>query len=95
MANNAKPVGEIRPFTQIDGLEELKLPDMKVGNYFIQLRFGVRSSKRIVWSEKEGIFYVTNCSDDSEQELTEEVMNTGTTNIGKAIINGNFYKEDD
>lgn len=83
--------------TKIKSVEHLKeiLSDGDGRDFFIQLNFGARSSKFISWDSGENIFYVLNYIDDSEQELTEEMlMDRDYTNIGYAIQMGAFYLDD-
>lgn len=80
---------------QIKSINQLKdvLADGEVKDFFIQLHFGLRSSKAISF-DGDNTFYVLNEIDGTEQELTEqELMDSDITNIGKAINNGAFYLE--
>ena len=67
---------------------------------FILLDGGARSSKTIFWDSEQGIFYVDNDIDGTEQKLTPKKLNDERyTNVGKAIKQGAFYscvdEEDD
>ena len=71
---------------------------IKQGNteYFILLNGNIRSSKDIFLDENDTSnsqkFLITNCIDDSEQDLTEEELyDTTKSNIGEAIKNDCFY----
>ena len=66
-------------------------------DYFIQLSFGLRSSKYITEGDSEESLCVLNLIDDSEQELTREQIeeDEGFTNIGRAIQFGAFWEEVD
>ena len=76
---------------KVNSLSELKqLIANGTHDFFIQLNFGLRSSKSIDFHD--GKFYVQNCIDDTEQELTEEqMMDRAFTNIGYAIMQGAFF----
>lgn len=76
---------------KVNSLSELKqFISNGIHDYFIQLNFGLRSSKSIDYND--GKFYVQNCIDDTEQELTEEqMMDRDFTNIGYAIKQGAFF----
>jgi len=61
-------------------------------DFVLFLNSGLRSSKYIGYDD--GIFCITNCIDDSEQELNDkEIMDDEYTNIGKGIKLGAFYWE--
>lgn len=78
---------------QVKSMDQLKtiLADGETKDFFIQLHFGLRSSKAISF-DGDNTFYVLNEIDGTEQELTEqELMDSDITNIGKAINNGAFY----
>ena len=77
---------------RVTTIEELKRSARGGTDYFIALNFGLRSSKHIIWDEDAQRFYVFNCIDDTEQELTaEQLMDDGYTNIGKAMKLGALY----
>jgi hypothetical protein len=81
-----------RNFIKVKDLEHLKslIENKNRHDYFIQLNFGVRSSKTIDYDN--GKFQVTNEIDGSEQVLSDsEMMDESRTNIGKAINFGAFY----
>jgi len=80
-------------YTKITSVEHLKsLCTDDTNEFFIWLG-GARSSKDIFFDSESEKFLITNCIDDSEQELTaEELMDGANTNIGTAITNGTFYK---
>lgn len=77
---------------RVQSLSHLKeLIKNNKNDFFIQLNFGLRSSKFIDLNE-DGRFYVMNEIDGSEQRLTEsEIMDEGYTNIGKALNLGALY----
>jgi hypothetical protein len=63
-----------------------------VHDYFIQLNFGLRSSKQIDYSPETEKYYILNEIDDTEQELDEkQLFDRVFTNIGYAIQNGALY----
>ena len=75
---------------RINSLEEL-ITAIEEGNndFFINLG-SARSSKDITYND--GIFYIINEIDGSEEELTaEQLFDEEYTNIGKAINGGVFY----
>ena len=79
---------------QVKSVNQLKeiLADGETKDFFIQLNFGLRSSKCVSYDGET--FYILNSIDDTEQELSEsELMNNDITNIGKAINCGAFYLE--
>lgn len=79
-------------FLRVQSLSHLKeLIKNNKNDFFIQLNFGLRSSKFIDLNE-DGRFYVMNEIDGSEQILTEsEIMDEGYTNIGNALNLGALY----
>ena len=88
MAKKNKPT-----FTRVNSLDELK--QMCAGvtkDFFIQLNFGIRSSKNISYNKDTDTFYILNEIDDTKQELNSQtIMDEDYTNIGKAITLGAFY----
>ena len=81
---------------QVKSLEELRgiLSDGETREFYIQLNYGLRSSKAISY-DGDDTFYVLNEIDGTEQELTgQELMDGDITNIGKAIENGSFYLDE-
>jgi hypothetical protein len=80
---------------QVKTISQLKkiCEDGEVHEFFIILAGGfVRSSKDIAYIKKEDTFYITNCVDDTEQELsTMGIMDERETMIGEAITKGAFY----
>jgi len=79
--------------TQVKSLDDLKqrISDGE-HDFYIQLNFGLRSSKYIDMSEDGKTFYVTNEIDGTEQELTEQqLMDRTYTNIGYALQHGALY----
>lgn len=60
-------------------------------DFFIDLQFGLRSSKTVDVDE-DGRFYIVNEIDYTEDVLTEEdLMDERMTNVGYAITKGAFY----
>ena len=80
---------------KIASLKQLKQESKDGAEFFMLLRFNLRSTKWIEWDAKNRVFDVINLIDDSEQTLTEkQLMDRGWTNIGHAINSGWLYKED-
>lgn len=80
---------------QVKSIEHLKqilsARDGETHEFFIQLNYGLRSSKLMSY-DGESMFYVTNEIDDTKQELSEQqLFDESLTNIGKAINCGAFY----
>jgi len=75
---------------QINSLTEL-IETINSGNHDFFISNGlVRSSKYIQYDD--GIFYIFNEIDDTEQSLTsKELFNEEYTNIGVSVENGTFY----
>ena len=81
--------------SKIDSIELLKKLASDGCDCFILLRFNVRSSKHIYYDQNNKQFEIFNLIDGSEQVLTEKtIMDKGLTNVGHAIMNGVFYKDD-
>jgi hypothetical protein len=81
---------------QITTMEQLKKEARgeQDAEFFILLKGYLRSSKRIIWDEEEGRFFIINFIDDTEQELTEaQLMDKGYTNIGFAMTQGALFKD--
>ena len=83
-----------RKITRVNSLDELKqICDGRMRDFFIQLNFGIRSTKAISYDRSADKFYIVNIIDDSEQELSsKEIMDENNSHIGKAIELGAFYK---
>lgn len=83
-----------RKITRVKSLDELKqICDGKMRDFFIQLNFGIRSTKAISYDRSTDKFYIVNIIDDSEQELnSKEIMDDKNSYIGKAIELGAFYQ---
>lgn len=84
-------------YKKITSIEQLKKEanEENDAEFFILLVGNLRSSKRIIWDEEEGRFFVLNLIDDTEQELTEaQLMDREYTNIGFAISRGALFKDD-
>lgn len=79
---------------RINSQEELdkriKDSKSKVLDCFVQLNFGLRSSKEISMSETGDCYMVYNAIDDSEETISHEDL-MGTF-IGEAISKGALYK---
>ncbi|HBG28982.1 MAG: hypothetical protein A2Y10_14830 [Planctomycetes bacterium GWF2_41_51] len=76
---------------RIRNIEQLKeLAKTENGlDCFILLKGGFLSSKYIRYFPDDNIFYIFNCIDDSEQELTEnQILDSAFTNIGAAMEKG-------
>ena len=88
MAKKNKPT-----FTRVNSLDELKqMCDGVSKDFFIQLNFGIRSSKNISYNKDTETFEILNEIDGTEQELNSQtIMDEEYTNIGKAITLGAFY----
>lgn len=81
---------------RITSLEQLKKEARgeQDAEFFILLNHGMRSSKRIIWDEKEERFFIFNYIDDTEQVLTEsQLMDKSYTNIGYAMTKGALFKD--
>lgn len=83
-----------RKITRVKSLDELKqICDGRMRDFFIQLNFGIRSTKSISYDRSTDKFYIVNIIDDSEQELSsKEIMDENNSHIGKAIELGAFYQ---
>ena len=83
-----------RKITRVKSLDELKqICDGRMRDFFIQLNFGIRSTKAISYDRNTDKFYIVNIIDDSEQELSsKEIMDDKNSYIGKAIELGAFYQ---
>lgn len=83
-----------RKITRVKSLDELKqICDGRMRDFFIQLNFGIRSTKSISYDRSTDKFYIVNIIDDSEQELSsKEIMDENNSYIGKAIELGAFYQ---
>lgn len=79
-------------FHKINSLEHLKelATDNPIG-VFIQLNYGLRSSKSVEYNSKDDTWEVYNYIDDTEDILKTEELEE-KTNIIKAINNGALYK---
>ena len=80
-------------FTRVNSLDKLKqMCNGVTKEFFIQLNFGIRSSKNISYNKDTDTFYILNEIDGTEQELNSQtIMDEEYTNIGKAITLGAFY----
>lgn len=76
---------------KIESIEKLKLTCIENNGhaeFFVMLNGGLRSSKDIYYEDGED-FYIINCIDDSEENMTEEELQSSI--IGEAISKGAFY----
>lgn len=71
----------------ITSVEDLKLKSKNRNiNCYIQLNYGLVSSKKIEYCPKRNVFFVLNCIDSTFQTIPEaEITNKNFTNIGEAI----------
>lgn len=78
---------------KIDTLEDLKkLAGEETGvEVFIQLNYGLRSSKHVAYNEGTDYWHILNEIDDSEQELHTPELAT-ETNIMEALEKGALYQ---
>jgi len=80
---------------KIKSMQQLKRESKGGAEFFILLRFNLRSTKWIEWNEENMVFDVISFIDGSEQILTEkQLMDQEWTNIGFAITSGWLFKED-
>lgn len=81
-------------FKQIKSLDELKqICDGETHDFFIQLKYGLRSSKNISYNKEQDKFFIFNEIDGTEDVLdSKQIMDEDYTNVGKAIINGALYQ---
>ena len=81
-------------FKKIKSLDELKkICDGNPKCFFIQLNFGLRSSKTISYDSANDKFHILNEIDDTEQVLdSKDIMDANITNVGAAIVLGSFYQ---
>ena len=79
-------------FTPVKSLEQLKqLASPEDGaEFYIQLNYGLRSSKRICWDEPTKSWCITSEVDGSHEDLKEHQLATAT-NIVKAIEKGALF----
>ena len=79
---------------KIKSLRQLKQESSQGAEFFIRLKFNLRSTKWIEWDAQNGVFNVINFINGSEQTLTEkQLMDQEWTNIGHAISCGWLYKD--
>ena len=82
--------------TTIEQLRELSLNEGGAVECFVLLTGGLRSRKLIDWLDDTNTWHIENLSDGSEQELTDaQLMDDNCTNIGKAMLAGELYYEDE
>jgi len=78
-------IQSIIPITNLDTLKNYASRDGGF-DFYMTLMGGTKSCKHISYDKDEGIFYVLNEIDSSEEKLTEEqIMDDAYTNIGKGI----------
>lgn len=82
-------------YKRVKDLQELKHKSSdRCISCFIQLNFGLRSSKDIEYNNSTNTWYIYNYIDDSEQSLTDIELEEDT-NIVKALNNNSlFYLKD-
>ena len=74
----------------VEHLKTLCAKDEK--EFHLILNGGMFSRKYIQWDEECGTFRVTNCIDDSVEDLDPgQIMNPRMTNIGEGIKLGAFW----
>ena len=79
---------------KIKSLQQLKRESKGGAEYFILLRFNLRSTKWIEWDAQNRVFDVINFINGSEQTLTEnQLMDQEWSDIGHAISCGWLYKD--
>ena len=79
---------------KILSVKQLKRESKKGAEFFILLRFNLRSTKWIEWDAQNKVFNVINFIYGSELTLTEkQLMDTQWTNIGHAISCGRLYND--
>uniref|UniRef100_A0A6M3X7T2 Uncharacterized protein n=1 Tax=viral metagenome TaxID=1070528 RepID=A0A6M3X7T2_9ZZZZ len=88
--NKSDLVFWVKWMLKIESVEQLKTEAKDADDFFILLKFGLKSSKRIWWNGKR--FLILNQIDNSEQHLTEKELYT-ESNIGIAIDKGAFFKD--
>ena len=81
---------------KVESIQQLKqLAIEGKHEYYIQLNFGLKSSKYIVYDKYNWLFNITNEIDDTYEELTEsQLSDQRITNIGDAINKGAFFTYD-
>lgn len=82
--------------TLITSLDHLKrLSSDTVLECFILLNGSLKSSKTIEYNTDEGLFYIWNLIDDTEQIIDDiELFDKQITNIGYALRNNALYYEE-
>ena len=79
---------------KIKSLQQLKRESRQGAEFFILLKFNLRSTKWIEWDAQNKVFNVINFIDGSEQTLTEkQLMDQEWSDIGHAINCGWLYKD--
>jgi hypothetical protein len=79
---------------KINSMQQLKRESRLGSEFFILLRFNLRSTKWIEWDAQSRVFNVINFIDGSEQTLTEkQLMDPQWCLIGHAITSGCLYKD--
>ena len=79
---------------KIESIEQLRL---FAGTYdglncYVLLNYGLHSSKSIHY--ENGVYWIWNLIDDTEQELTEEqLFDRSLTIIGDAMKSGNLFQD--
>jgi hypothetical protein len=79
---------------RIKSIQQLKRESRQGAEFFIHLKFNLRSTKWIEWDAQNKVFNVINFIDGSEQTLTEkQLMDQEWSDIGHAINSGWLYKD--
>ena len=79
---------------KIKSMQQLKRESRMGAEFFILLRFNLRSTKWIEWDAQSRVFNVINFIDGAEQTLTEkQIMDQEWSLIGHAITSGCLYKD--
>ena len=79
---------------RIKSIQQLKRESKGGAEFFIHLRFNLRSTKWIEWDLQNRAFNVINFINGSEQTLTEnQLMDQEWGDIGHAISCGWLYKD--
>lgn len=75
-----------KAYQRVRSLAHLKKLSIGGAEFFIVLKFGLGSYKRIAWDEKRKRFKIVNHIDGTKQSLAEKQMaSRAYTNIGYAI----------
>lgn len=78
----------MKPIKSIEELKQSIINNDGIGEFFISLKGGLRSSKTITIDD-DNLFYITHEIDDSSEEMT--VAQVENSLIGEAIKKGALY----